>query len=239
MMIRQVALALMVSLVTMVPAVRPTAAQHSVVTGIKMEQVIEHQRVKFTWNSVTTAKRYRIKIMHGADRIAKKTVKDTKAKFKETKFDDNETYTVYVRAKGNANYVINDWTTYSFVYFDEDHDNDLIADSEDYDDDNDGIPDSIDDDPYGVSGTVYSIVIENNSLQDGTITIMQNDTVTWVNRDEGGHAVSATNKSWYSPPLQRNESYTHVFDTAGVYTYFDPAYSGVTSMTGTITVIAP
>lgn len=236
-MIRQVALTFMLSLLAMLPAASPQAdSQHAVVTGVKMIQLIDKQKVKFSWDEVSTAKKYRIKILQGSTRIARKFVENPKAKFKETKFKDNLTYTVYVRAKGNARYARNNWTTYSFVYFDEDHDNDLIPDSEDYDDDNDGIPDTIDSDPYGVSGTVYSVVIENNSLQNGTITILQNDTVTWVNKDEGGHSVSASNKSWYSPPLQRNESYSHIFDAVGVYTYSDPTYPGVTTMTGTITV---
>ncbi len=233
---RQIALAVLVGVMPLMPTAQPAVAQHAVVTNVQMTQVISTQRIKFTWDKIATAKKYRIRIMHGSDKIAKKNVDKPHAKFKESKFSDYETYTVYIRAKGNANYTVNAWTEYTFIYFDADHDNDLISDEDDYDDDNDGIPDTIDDDPYSVSGTVYPIIIENNALQSGTISILQNDSVTWINKDEGGHAVAASNGSWYSPPLQRNESYTHVFGSTGIFTYYDPTYPGVANMMGTITV---
>lgn len=238
---RQLALAAIVSIMPMVPAAYPLAEnQHAVVSNISMTQVVEKQVVRFNWDKVSTAKKYRVRIFQGSTRIAKKFVDKNRAKFKETKFEDHQTYTVSVRAKGNVNYAANSWATYTFIYFDADHDNDLIKDQDDYDDDNDGIPDTIDDDPYGVSGTVYNITIQDNTLQDGTITILQNDTVTWVNRDEDrDHAVAANNNSWFSEPLQYNESYSHVFTEAGVYSYYDPTtVFNTDSMTGTITVNA-
>jgi len=201
-----------------------------------MKQIITTQRVKLTWDRVTTARRYRIKIIHNGVRMARKLVRKPKAKFRETKFIDNESYTVYVRARGNKNYTKTDWTTFTFVFFDIDHDNDLISDADDPDDDNDGIPDTEDSDPYGVSGTVYPVTIKQNSFVNGTITLAQNDSVTWINQDEGGHAVSATNGQWYSPPLEANESYTHIFSAAGVFPYYDPTHPLLTSLTGTITV---
>ena len=64
-----------------------------------------------------------------------------------------------------------------------------------------------------MSGTVYTV--RRATLIDGTITINQADSVTSVNKDEGGHSVEATNGSWASPPLN-NESYTQAFDSSGV-----------------------
>ena len=149
---------------------------------------------------------------------------------------DGETYTVYVRAKPNAKYAAAPWGTYTFTWSDEDHDNDFIPDEIDTDDDNDGIPDTEDSDPIGMSGTVYTVKIENNAFVDGSLSIIEDDSVTWVNRDENGHSVAADDGSWESPPLQTNESYTHAFTTAGVFPYYDPTYPNLSAMTATITV---
>lgn len=211
---------------------------HQPVSNISVTQVIETQRVKVTWTGIDTAGKYRIKIKEGDTIVKKKIVKRARAKFKESFFSDNTTYTVYVRARANKNYSRSDWTTYTFEYYDVDHDNDLVSDDEDYDDDNDGIPDTLDEQPLdGISGTVYPIEIEENEFVDGTISIAPNDTVTWINRDDA-HAVSANDGSWYSPPLQRNESYSHVFTDEGVHQYYDPTLPTVSSLSGSITVVA-
>ncbi|MBI4407353.1 MAG: hypothetical protein HY565_02520 [Candidatus Kerfeldbacteria bacterium] len=215
-----------------------TIGTHAIVTNVSMKQLIQKQRLKFTWNKVSTARRYRVKIMHGSTRIARKLVIHRSARFKESKFVDGESYILYVRAKPTAKYAAAGWATYAFTFNDLDHDNDLIPDETDGDDDNDGIPDAQDDQPTDVSGTVYTVRIENNTLIDGTITVQPADSVTWVNKDEGGHSIEATNGSWASPPLQSNESYTHAFDSTGVWSYYDPTYPGIDAMTGTITVQA-
>lgn len=213
-----------------------TIGTHAQVTNITVKQLVNKQRLKFTWDKVSTARRYRIKIFHGSTRIARKLVERRRAKFPETKFTDGETYTVYVRAKPNAKYAAAPWGTYTFTWSDEDHDNDFIPDTTDTDDDNDGIPDVSDPDPIGMSGTVYTVTIENNALVNGTVSITQDDSITWVNRDENGHAVAAEDGSWESPPLQHNESYTHAFTTAGVFPYYDPTYPNLAAMKATITV---
>lgn len=213
-----------------------TSDTHAVVTNITLKQLVKKQRLKFSWNKVATARRYRIKIFHGSTRIARKLVRRRHAKFSETKFSDGETYTVYVRAKPNAIYAAADWATYTFTWSDEDHDNDLIPDVTDTDDDNDGILDEDDSNPIDVSGTVYTVKIDGNEFVDGTISIVQNDSVTWVNRDENGHSVAAEDGSWSSPPLQWNESYTHIFTDTGVFPYYDPSYPNLEAMQATITV---
>lgn len=215
-----------------------TTSSHALVTNITLKQLVQKQRLKFTWDKVITARRYRVKIMHGSTRIARKLVIRRRVRFKDSKFQDGESYILYVRARPNAKYAAAGWATYAFTFDDLDHDNDLLPDETDPDDDNDGIPDAQDDQPTDVSGTVYTVRIENNTLIDGTITINQADSVTWVNKDEGGHSVEATNGSWASPPLESNESYTHAFDSSGVWSYYDPTYPGIDVMTGTITVRA-
>lgn len=212
------------------------ADTHAVVTNIAVKQLINKQRLKFYWDRVTTARRYRIKIFHDSTRIARKLVRRRRAKFPETKFRDGETYTVYVRAKPNAQYAAAEWGIYTFTWSDEDHDNDFIPDDIDPDDDNDGIPDAEDDNPIDVGGTVYTVKIEGNAFLNGTISIVAGDSVTWVNRDENGHSVSADDGSWSSPPLQRNESYTHTFADTGIFSYYDPTYPDLEAMRATITV---
>lgn len=52
-----------------------------------------------------------------------------------------------------------------------------------------------------------------------TVVIGVNNTVTWVNNDIAPHTVTADDGSFNSGNMNPNQSYTHVFTTAGTYTY--------------------
>lgn len=126
---------------------------------------------------------------------------------------------------------------------DPDDDNDGILDGDEvpgqqFDEDNDGVADYLDEDYIAEHQVVevFTIRIKNNDFVEGDITIAVGDTVQWVNKDEGGHAVAATDGSFESPPLQSGESYSYTFETAGTYDYYDPTAPDLQALTGTITV---
>lgn len=126
---------------------------------------------------------------------------------------------------------------------DPDDDNDGILDVDEaagqqFDEDNDGIPDYLDEDYIAEHQPMetFTIQIKNNRFVDGDITITVGDIVKWINKDEGGHAVAASDGSFESPPLEMGESYSYTFDTAGTYEYYDPTAPDIVGLSGTITV---
>lgn len=77
------------------------------------------------------------------------------------------------------------------------------------------------------------IKIADMEFENGTITIEEGTTVTWVWDDapmEHNVVFDA-----FESPLQAEGSYTHTFDEAGVYEYHCAPHP---FMTGTITVVA-
>lgn len=126
---------------------------------------------------------------------------------------------------------------------DPDDDNDGILDVDEapgqqFDEDNDGVEDYLDEDYIAEHQVIetHIIKIKNNDFVEGNITIPAGDIVQWVNKDEGGHAVAATDGSFESPPLQSGETYSYTFETAGTYDYYDPTAPDLDALTGTITV---
>jgi plastocyanin len=55
-----------------------------------------------------------------------------------------------------------------------------------------------------------------------------NGTVTWINNDTNFHTIASGNFmngssfKFISPILSQNQNFSHVFDTAGIYDYYDP-----------------
>jgi plastocyanin len=52
-----------------------------------------------------------------------------------------------------------------------------------------------------------------------TVVIGVNNTVTWMNKDQSIHTVTATDKSFDSGNILGGASFTYTFKTAGTYTY--------------------
>lgn len=75
----------------------------------------------------------------------------------------------------------------------------------------------------GVIVTIPAGVGSSNSLNYApasiTVVIGVNNTVTWVNRDQSIHTVTATDKSFDSGNILTGGSFTFKFDTPGTYTY--------------------
>ena len=78
-----------------------------------------------------------------------------------------------------------------------------------------------------------TINIYGSTFTPKTTTITEGDTVTWVNKDNTTHQILADKGQFVSPVLKPNQSYSFVFNAAGVYGYKDELHP---KLTGTITV---
>jgi plastocyanin len=81
-----------------------------------------------------------------------------------------------------------------------------------------------------------SVRITSTAFKPASVTIKTGDAVKWTNRDTKNHQVIANNGSFASPTLAPNRSYTHVFNTAGIYRYHDALHP---ALTGKIVVTGP
>lgn len=62
-----------------------------------------------------------------------------------------------------------------------------------------------------------TIEVGHNRITPATVTIKKGESVTFHNVDEmpGGHTVAAEDGSFQSPPLAKDQDYTHKFEKSG------------------------
>jgi hypothetical protein len=83
------------------------------------------------------------------------------------------------------------------------------------------------------STATSTVQIRATGFVPATVTINQDDTVTWTNTDTKDHQVVANGGSFASPILSKGKSYNHVFRGGGTFRYHDGLHPG---LKGTITV---
>jgi plastocyanin len=83
------------------------------------------------------------------------------------------------------------------------------------------------------STATVTVQIKRTGFVPATVTINQDDSVTWTNTDTIDHQVVANSGSFASPILQPNKSYTHAFRSGGTFRYHDGLHP---SLKGTVTV---
>jgi len=83
------------------------------------------------------------------------------------------------------------------------------------------------------STATSTIQIKTTGFVPATVTINQNDTVTWTNTDTKDHQVVANGGSFASPILAKGKSYSHIFRGGGTFRYHDGLYP---ALKGTVTV---
>jgi plastocyanin len=88
--------------------------------------------------------------------------------------------------------------------------------------------------PTSSQGTTYKMDISGFAFSKVNLQIKAGDTVIWTNLDVAPHTVTSDSGSELdSPNILKGQTYSHTFNTAGVYTY----HCGVhPSMKATITV---
>jgi len=77
------------------------------------------------------------------------------------------------------------------------------------------------------------VFIQNMAFNPVTITVPANTTITWTNKDGVAHTVTSNTGLFDSGSMGANETYSHLFTTAGSYPYHCIFHSG---MTGTVIV---
>jgi plastocyanin len=85
--------------------------------------------------------------------------------------------------------------------------------------------------PAGAATKNISIYASGFSPKNATI--VQGDTVTWLNADNATHQVLAAHGEFVSPILKRGQKFSFTFHAAGTYHYSDEQHP---KLTGTITV---
>ncbi len=78
-----------------------------------------------------------------------------------------------------------------------------------------------------------TVQIKRTGFVPATVTINQDDAVTWTNADTINHQVVANGGSFASPILTPGKSYTHTFRSGGTFRYHDGLHP---SLKGTVTV---
>jgi|SRR5215472_17404710 len=90
--------------------------------------------------------------------------------------------------------------------------------------------------PQQMAATQPSAVTINNfKFEPAIITVASGTKVTWVNKDEEPHTVMSADagKSFKSPALDTDDSFSFTFDKPGSYKYFCSIHS---HMVGTVVV---
>jgi plastocyanin len=83
------------------------------------------------------------------------------------------------------------------------------------------------------STATIKVQIKATGFVPATVTINQDDSVTWTNADTKDHQVVANGGSFASPILKPGKTYTHAFRAGGTYRYHDGLYP---TLKGTVTV---
>lgn len=93
--------------------------------------------------------------------------------------------------------------------------------------------------PLVASGEDQTVKIGHHDLSPAEISIQVGESVTFVNRVEmpGGHSVVADDGSFASPQLDKDQSWSQLFETAGTFAYHvneHPDNKGVINVKGVI-----
>jgi plastocyanin len=83
------------------------------------------------------------------------------------------------------------------------------------------------------STATTTVQIKSTGFVPATVTINQDDSVTWTNTDTKDHQVVANGGSFASPILKPGKTYSHVFRGGGTFRYHDGLHP---TLKGTVTV---
>ena len=89
--------------------------------------------------------------------------------------------------------------------------------------------------PAPASAATARVEIRKAGFAPGSVTVTQNDSVTWVNRDTVNHQVVSDTGAFASPTLRPGQRFTFTFRASGQYRYRDalePAERGTVIVRG-------
>src|SRR6476646_741713 len=64
-----------------------------------------------------------------------------------------------------------------------------------------------------------TVAIQNFAFSPATVTVKAGTTITWTNRDQDAHTVTAISGPFQSPTLNTGQSYQYTFSTPGRFDY--------------------
>ncbi|MDX6407140.1 MAG: hypothetical protein QOE13_211 [Gaiellaceae bacterium] len=91
------------------------------------------------------------------------------------------------------------------------------------------------------STATTTVQIKGTGFVPASVTINQDDSVTWTNTDTKDHQVVANGGSFASPILKPGKSYSHAFRSGGTYRYHDglrPTLRGTVTVRGAAPVVS-
>lgn len=77
------------------------------------------------------------------------------------------------------------------------------------------------------------VFMRNTAFTPSSITVTKGSSVKWTNKDDMTHTVTSDNGLFDSGDKNLNETFTHLFDSLGTFSYHCNTHSG---MTGTVIV---
>jgi plastocyanin len=77
---------------------------------------------------------------------------------------------------------------------------------------------------FGAATPAHTVLIEDYAFKPATITVTVGTKVTWTQKDDDPHTVTADDGSFDSKGLGQGDSYDHVFSKAGRYPYHCAAH---------------
>lgn len=83
-------------------------------------------------------------------------------------------------------------------------------------------------------GATKGVVIHDYAFAPATLTVAKGTRVTWVNRDDSPHTVTASDKQFRSPASDTDDTFAHTFDQPGRFAYFCTLHP---QMVGTVEVL--
>ena|SRR5581483_5043953 len=70
------------------------------------------------------------------------------------------------------------------------------------------------------ASTASAVQIQNDAFNPARLTIGTGQTVTFTNRDDDAHTVTANDGTFDSKGIDTGQSWSHQFDKPGTYAYF-------------------
>lgn len=92
--------------------------------------------------------------------------------------------------------------------------------------------------PVAATNTAQ-VLLNNFKFEPQNLTVTAGTTVTWTNKENSPHTVTADDASFSSPNLNAKATFSHTFTKPGRYAYHCAYHGGKgTGMSGTVTVVA-
>ena len=70
------------------------------------------------------------------------------------------------------------------------------------------------------SADIVNVLIMNFAFQPPTVEVPEGSRVTWLHNDSAPHTTTSNSQLWDSPIMERGDTFSFIFTSAGTFTYF-------------------